>query len=200
MPDDIKTAPVADKKAKEAHMQKQEAMQNEEDAERAKAKLPGAVPIGFQPVPSEKEPKLVMRATKRLEEDHTHYSVVIEGVPANIDAIKEFITKSPRTLWPLHDKRLQRYDVLTVRDDLWRWEYTTRVMKIDKELQVIMTSIMSAPVLHSVTGVAIDYDNVKVVHRGAKGKFSLMYRDSVLIDGFETEEEAHKWLVRKRAA
>lgn len=130
---------------------------------------------------------------KPFVEANNHWSVAVQN------ATPDIVLNSPSLLWLAHDK-LRRFDMVTFHDELHTWEVTARVMKIDKELQVVLVSALGPPVKHAINAANIDYDQIKIEERGAVGKWSLIYGKSVLSSGHETKELAQKWLSRKRAA
>lgn len=193
----------AQKRANETMLKEdiEKAMDAEEAASRAKAKAaavagqPSGIVIQF--------PKLISRTggspLSRAEEAFTAWSVAFGNCP---DA--ETALNSPALLWQIHAK-LKRFDTILMHDEFYAWEVLTRVMKIDKDLQVVLVSPIGVITKHSISNKPIDYDQIKIINRGAIGKWSWIVdpdttRARVLKDGFETEELAAHELKKKRVA
>jgi hypothetical protein len=175
-----------------AKMTKAEELEAAAKEESARLKAQGVV-IG-PAAPAERGISLMSHRLVRLEEAHNAYDVPVEYGSA------EQALTTPGLLWP-HNEKLRRFDTVLLHDELYSWEVLARVMRIDKELQVVLVSPIGPVYSHDVSSAPIDYDSIKIVHRGVKAKWSAVYKGkTVLKDGFETEGEALKWLTRKKVA
>lgn len=193
----------AQKRANETMLKEdiEKSMDAEEAASRAKAKTPEGGKV--LPGPVVQQPKLVSRTggspLSRAEEACTAWSIAFGNCP---DA--ETALNSPALLWQIHGK-LKRFDTILMHDEFYAWEVMTRVMKIDKDLQVVLVSPIGGITKHSISNKPIEYGQIKIVNRGVIGKWSWVMepdtaRARVLKDGFETEELAAHELKKKLVA
>lgn len=191
----------AQKRANEAMLKEdtEKAMDAEEAASRAQAKTATNVVPG----PTVQPPKLLSRTggapISRSEEAHTSWAIGFGNCP---DA--ETALNSPALLWQIQGK-IKRFDTILMHDEFFAWEVFARVMKIDKDLQVVLVSPIGGVTKHSISNKPIEYGQIKIVNRGAVGKWSWVMepdtaRARVLKDGFETEELAQYELKKKLAA
>lgn len=129
---------------------------------------------------------------RRLHEDAVqHHDIAVQGVTPEQ-------AQDPSFLWVVSDK-LPRWCLVTIHDDMYRWEYTARILKIDKELQLIYQSLIGAVTFHQTASAAkIDWSSVKIERKGAKAKWTISLGTSMLQDGFESEDEALGWVARKK--
>lgn len=134
------------------------------------------------------------RDLKRMAEAWTHWDAMISNCPVDM-AMQIF--QMPKLLWGFKP-RLTRFDLVTFHDELWTWEVTGRIMKMDNELQVVILDPVTALVRHKINASNIDYDAIRIEHHGATAKWCLIYGRNVLSDKHETQEAAQRWLARKK--
>lgn len=139
---------------------------------------------------------------RRAEERYGTFSIIIDQVPigpGTRDIIDREVLNNPGLLWPLHD-RLPRFSVVVLHDVYFTWEVTARVMRIDNDLHLVQLAQVGPILVNQAATLAFNWEQIEIVDRGAKGKWSLLYKDSLLKDGFETREAAEKFVVAKRIA
>lgn len=99
-------------------------------------------------------------------------------------------------LFNLVDQISRGAEVL-VHDELWRWEYKLRVLKIDRYAQSVFTSMLYFKE-HVIGQAAIDWNAVTIEKKGAFGKWTVLLGPHALIDKFETREDAEAWVEKKK--
>ena len=155
-------------------------------------------------IPEAPKARLVLKKEvhRRAEERFGTFSVVIDQVPIGSNTreiIDRDVLSNPNLLWPLHDK-LPRFSLVVLHDPYFTWEVTARVMRIDNDLHLVQLAQVGPILVNQAATLAFNWEQIEIVDRGAKGKWSLLYKDSLLKDGFETREAAEKFVVAKRIA
>lgn len=205
-----KVDPETERLKREEDERIQQEIQEHADAERAKkatAMQGTAPPVGDDKVvkiSDATKARLVLKKEvhRRAEERYGTFSIIIDQVPigpGTRDIIDREVLSNPNLLWPLHDK-LPRFSLVVLHDPYFTWEVTARVMRIDNDLHLVQLAQVGPILVNQAATLAFNWEQIEIVDRGAKGKWSLLYKDSLLKDGFETREAAEKFVVAKRIA
>jgi hypothetical protein len=94
-------------------------------------------------------------------------------------------------------EHFRRGHLVTVHDELWRWEYQLRILKVDAHSQSVFTSMLYFKE-HTTGSASVDWDRVTIEKKGSFGKWTVLLGPHALIDKFETREDAEQWVDKKK--
>lgn len=177
----------------------------EQEAENAKKSIASGASV--TPIAEAKAsgPRLVLKSevVRRTAERFESYSVRIDGLTSSGEQlrtdIETLVLSDPTLLWPVHN-RLPRFSEVILHSEYFTWEVRARVMSIDADLHIVVLSQIGPVIINRAAGKAMDWNSIQIANRGAKGKWSVIHKGDLLKDGFETEEQAEKWLMIKKLA
>lgn len=152
------------------------------------------IPSGPPPLKTDK-PRLKIRAIAK-QHSLREYAIIEHVVVVPSTHLLEDVFEAGY-LWNLHNLMNRGHHVI-LHHELWYWEYHARVIKVDNDLQLITLSPTLGLVEHNQQTRSLDWKQVRIEHKGALGRWTILFGNSSLKSGFETEQEAHDWIVRKR--